>query len=68
MLKRSDPTSNVEIARNALAPEGFGRRRTACFVATPLRWNRIAVVAAPRMRPGGAPNDAPAISGAGHSS
>jgi hypothetical protein len=66
MPKRSDPTSNAEIVRNVLAPFGFGRRRTICFVATPLRCPRIAVVAAPCIWPNGAPNDASAISVTGH--
>jgi len=66
MLERSDPTSNAEIVRNVLAPSGFGRHRTVCFVAAPLRCSGIAVVASPRIRPDGAPNDPPAISGAGH--
>ncbi len=35
MPERSDPTSNAEIARNALAPEGFGRRRAASCVGAP---------------------------------
>ena len=66
MLERSDPTSNAEIVRNALAPFGFGRHRAVCFVAAPLRCPRIAIVASPRIRADGAPNDPPAISGAGH--
>jgi hypothetical protein len=45
MPKRSDPTSNAEIVRNVLAPGGFGRRRTVCFVAAPQRCSGIACVA-----------------------
>jgi glycosyltransferase involved in cell wall biosynthesis len=41
----SGATSNAEILRNALAPEGFGRRRTVCFVAAPPRCSGIAFVA-----------------------
>ena len=66
MPERSDPTSNAGIVRNVLAPFGFGRRQAVCFVAAPLRCSGIAVVASPRIQPGGAPNDAEAISGTGH--
>ncbi len=45
MPKRSDPTSNAEIVRNALAPNGFGRRPSVCFVAAPQRCPGIACVA-----------------------
>ena len=45
MPERSDPTSNAEIVRNVLAPEGFGRRRAVCFVAAPQRCSGIACVA-----------------------
>ncbi len=66
MPERSDPSCNVEIARNALAPRGFGRRRSVCFVATPRRCFGIACVASPRIRSCGAPNAAIVISVAGH--
>jgi hypothetical protein len=45
MPERSDPTSNTEIVRNVLAPEGFGRRQSVCFVAAPQRCSGIACVA-----------------------
>ena len=45
MPMRSDPTSNAEIVRNALPPEGFGRRLPVCFVAAPQRCSGIACVA-----------------------
>jgi len=41
----SDATSNAEIVRNVLAPNGFGRRRAVCFVAAPQRCSGIAYVA-----------------------
>jgi hypothetical protein len=66
MPERSDPTNNAEIVRNAPTPSGFGRHRVACFVAAPLRYPRIAVVASPCIQPDGAPNDATATSAPGH--
>ncbi len=45
MPERSDPTSNADIVRNALAPEGFGRLPSVCFVAAPQRCSGIACVA-----------------------
>jgi hypothetical protein len=41
----SGATSNAEIVRNVLAPNGFGRRRDVCFVAAPQRCSGIACVA-----------------------
>jgi len=40
MPKRSDPSRNAEIVRNALAPKGFGRRWAVCVVAAPRRSQR----------------------------
>ena len=56
MPERSDPTSDAEILRNVVAPRGFGRRRAVCIVAAPPRYSGIAIVAAPCIQPGGAPN------------
>ena len=62
----SGATSNAVFAPNRLAPIGFGRRRAIFFVAAPQRCSGIAYVAAPRIWPYGAPNDAKAISDSGH--
>ena len=45
MPERSDPTSNAEIVRNALAPEGFGRRPSLRVGAAAQRYSGIACVA-----------------------